>query len=400
MNLRLTCFYRQLLAFLTFIKTQIKQTTKKIYLNFQPYDGPTFFPISGPIYCDLVENIARAAGGSHTIISKENQKEFELPKGNNPNIVRFFSQCSHTQYPPVSISVIPGGHIYSDGAVFSPDGITLARDLSLDFTSPPNSHHLCGQLVHKKRILKGSTLSIASWRTSSYFHWLLDELPRCLLPNIPLFDNIVCSRDTSINKGALHLLGLKNKNILFIEKEKHLQCDFLIAPSYLAPTGHPSPYLVELLKQAVEPLIIKSPNHPEKVFISRKSARGRKITNEDTVFDFFEAQGYTRIKLEDLSWQDQINIFYHAREIFSPHGAGLANLVFCNNIPLVIEVFNAKYMHWCFWKLAMLVGANYIPLAFPETEEIEHNLKAGNLDVDMRQSDAYISIYKKLKQQI
>jgi hypothetical protein len=397
MNLNLIYLPERVSPFLSAVKAQIKQAVKKVYLSFQPYDGLTFSPTRGPVQCSDAKSVALAAGGSHITVREQDQRTFRLPQTVNSSLSGFFSQFAQTDYPPISISEIPGGHVYFDGAVLCPDGTTLARDLSLDFTSPANSHHLCGRLVHKSKILEGRTLSVASWRTQSYFHWLLDELPRYLVPHIPPFENIVCSRDTEINREALRLLGLDHKNISFINQAKHFECSSLIVPSYVAPTGHPSSYQVELLKRAIEPLITSSSIYPEKIFVSRKSARSRNIVNEDAVFSFFESQRYTRIKLEDLSWQDQINIFYHAREIFSPHGAGLANLVFCANKPLVIEVFNARYMHWCFWKLAVLVGAHYVPIAFPSMDEVEHNIAAGNLNINMGKPDIYAPIYLELK---
>nr|WP_290226446.1 hypothetical protein [Trichocoleus desertorum] len=148
----------------------IKRTLKKIYLSFQPYDGSTFFPTRGPIHCSLASEIAIASGGSQTIVCREDEREFKVPFTDNPSIANFFSNFTHSRYPPVSITMIPGGHIYSEGAVFSPDGTVLARDLSLDFSSPSDSHYLCRKPIHKSKHLKGSTLSVASWQTRSYYH--------------------------------------------------------------------------------------------------------------------------------------------------------------------------------------------------------------------------------------
>jgi hypothetical protein len=375
----------------------IKKALKKIYLSFQPCDGPTLFPTRGPLRCGFASEIAYAAGGSQTIVRREDEQRFEIPTTDNPSVAKFFSNLTYSRHPPVSVTMIPGGHIYSEGAVFSPDGTILARDLSLDFSSPIDSHYLCRKPIHRSKLLKGSTLAVASWQTRSYYHWLLDELPRYLLPGIPAFDQIVCSRNTGINQEALRVLGLGNKKILPLDQAKHYKCDLLIVPSYVSPTGEPSPYLVELLTKAVQPLISKARDYPEKIFISRKAARGRKIVNEDAVFQFFKSQGYTRISLEDFSWRDQINIFYHAQEIFAPHGAGLANLVFCSKKPLVIELFNTKYLHWCFWRLATLVGAQYMPIAFPLMEPVEHNLAAGSLDINVSNPTELISLYQNLK---
>lgn len=375
----------------------LRQILKKFYLSYQPYDGPTVFPISGPLRCSCAAEVAMSSGGKYTIVRQEEEQDFQIPSTNNPSIINFLARFTPTQYPPIAIAEIPGGHVYAGGAIFSPDGTVIARDLSIDFNARANSHYLCGRPIHKSHQLEGHTLSVASWGTQSYYHWLLDELPRYLIPENLEFDQIICSRNTAINREALSALGLENKKILFLNQTKHYRCELLTVPSYVTPIGHPSPYLVEGLKSVAISLIHPQRQYPEKLFISRQTARSRRIVNEDQIFSFFEAQGYTRICLEDFSWQDQINLFYYAREIVSPHGAGLANLVFCAQKPLVVELFNAKYIHWCFWKLARLVEADYIPLSFPFMDQVDQQLKAGMLNINLGDPETYIPVLQTLK---
>jgi hypothetical protein len=169
----------------------------------------------------------------------------------------------------------------------------------------------------------------------------------------------------------------------------------LIAPSYIGNTGEPNAYLVELLNSLVEPLIDSSVGYPEKIFISRKAAGRRRIAHEDKLFAWLEPQGYKLIKLEDLSWQQQINVFRHAREIFAPHGGGLANLIFCSKKPMVAELFNARYAHWCFWKLATLVGAAYVPITLPLGAIVDHEIRSGSEDIMIDDMGEFLSYYRK-----
>jgi capsular polysaccharide biosynthesis protein len=139
--------------------------------------------------------------------------------------------------------------------------------------------------------------------------------------------------------------------------------------------------LVSLLSAFVKPLIDNTLTYPERVYISRAGATSRRVRQEHELEAALHQQGYATIKLEDLTWQEQINLFFHAREICAPHGAGLANLVFCSRKPLVVELFPATYVHWCFWKLARLVGADYVPFAFPYGE-VEHRNGGAHIDID------------------
>jgi hypothetical protein len=335
--------------------------------------------IEGPQRCDQVSSIANAFNGCQEQLYESSTTNFEAPETSHPELNKFFLEKRFRKIPAITITRIPGGRAYAGGVVISPDGVIVARDLSMDFGKPFSEHFLCGNRIQRPIYLKGSTLCVTSKGTASYYHWLLDELPRHLVSGNQSFDNIICSRNTAANRLALKVLGLNNVSTFYTDAPtsrllgRHFSAELLISPSYVAPSGQPSPLLIELLTSFVEPLISKSNSYPHKIFITREKARGRRLINENRIFPMFEAAGYVRIKLEDLAWEEQINLFYHAREIFAPHGAGLANLVFCSNSPLVIEVFNSQYVHWCFWKIAQLVGAQYIPIALPIEGDVDHN---------------------------
>ena len=153
----------------------------------------------------------------------------------------------------------------------------------------------------------------------------------------------------------------------------HYKAESLVVPSYVSAEGEPSEILVRLLNEFAEPLLKKNELLPEKIFVTRSKASGRYIINESEVFAELEPAGFKLIKLEELTWSEQINLFHNAKQIISPHGAGLANLAFCTQSPRVIEIFHSKYIHWCFWKLAQLIGADYIPIASPKEAEIDHD---------------------------
>lgn len=350
------------------------------------------FYIESPQRCDKASNIANEFNGCQEQLYDSSTTNFFAPETRHPALNKFFLEKRFHKIPAVTITRIPGGRAYAGGVVISPDGFTVARDLSIDFENPFSDHFLCGSRIQRPLYLKGSSLCITSACTSSYYHWLLDELPRHLVLANQSFDNIICSRDTAANRLALKVLGLNNVSTVYTDAPRrllgrHYSAELLTSPSYINPSGEPSPLLIELLTSFVEPLISKSNSYPHKIFITREKAGGRRLIDEDRLFPMFEATGYVRIKLEELAWEEQINLFYHAREIFAPHGAGLANLVFCSNSPLVIEIFNSQYVHWCFWKLAQLVGAQYIPIALPIEGDVDHNTSYCQTDIQATDSE-------------
>lgn len=276
--------------------------------------------------------------------------------------------------------------------MLSPDGRTIARDVSVDFASPQNSHHLLAKRLPRCQRLLGTSLCIASAGTQSYYHWLLDELPRLLLPGLPDHDRVICSTASQCMREARQLPGLNAKPLAALDPDRmHVKSDLLLVPSYASGSGEPSALVVELLADAVRPLLRQPMKTPEKILISRSNAKGRRLNGEEALFTRLEPRGYTVVQLEKLSWQEQITLFHQAREIIAPHGAGLANLAFCSRKPLVIELFHPRYVHWCFWRLAELAGACYVPMALPAGEAVTHEPAAALRDIDPGENGGWIS---------
>jgi capsular polysaccharide biosynthesis protein len=70
--------------------------------------------------------------------------------------------------------------------------------------------------------------------------------------------------------------------------------------------------------------------------------------------------GFTTLHLEHMHVSEQAKAFNSAEIIVAPHGAGLANLVFCQPGTVVVELFAAAYVNPVFWRLADVVpGLSY-----------------------------------------
>jgi capsular polysaccharide biosynthesis protein len=65
----------------------------------------------------------------------------------------------------------------------------------------------------------------------------------------------------------------------------------------------------------------------KRFYINRST---RRLINEVEVQSYLISRGYVIVNLEDLTVDDQVHLFMHADEIIGFHGAGLANILFCN----------------------------------------------------------------------
>ncbi|MCK9273063.1 glycosyltransferase family 61 protein [Candidatus Gracilibacteria bacterium] len=90
-------------------------------------------------------------------------------------------------------------------------------------------------------------------------------------------------------------------------------------------------------------------NTKYKLFLSRLNYR--KILNYSEVHEFFEKNGFIIINgSEDL--ESIINYFFNAEIIIGVHGGLFSNLIFCDNLKKVIEIFPENYYNGCYygWK--------------------------------------------------
>lgn len=110
--------------------------------------------------------------------------------------------------------------------------------------------------------------------------------------------------------------------------------------------------------------------YPEKIYITRKKAKYRKVENEQEVIDYLTPKGFSVIDFDDLSFWEQVALMKGVKEFVSIHGAGMANLVFAQPqikiIELMHEFTSPKTYRFVFWILCSLLNQEYTAL-FCET---------------------------------
>lgn len=80
------------------------------------------------------------------------------------------------------------------------------------------------------------------------------------------------------------------------------------------------------------------------IYISRQDAAVRKITNDEEISLLLKNKyGIETVIPGKLSLKDQAELFHNSTFIISPHGAGLTNLIWCQNKEgALLEIFPSK----------------------------------------------------------
>ena len=209
-----------------------------------------------------------------------------------------------------------------------------------------------------KKNINGTVLSMLSGGAANlnYFHWLYDVLPRlglCEKVNILnkidffLFPNL----DLQFQKETLELLNLNSKKCLNSKKFRHIHCENLFVTDHPFVIDnadvdiHNIPlWIIKWLKVKFGKFSKKNAGLPKKIFIDRSdmnkdySKYSREIINENEIKEFLDSKGFSFIQLSQLSFEDQINIFYNSDIIVGLHGSGFANLPFCSPKTNILEI--------------------------------------------------------------
>ena len=333
--------------------------------------------------CEPIAQIAPRFGGTVEFGAESEAMDYVLPVHASADILDFLRLWGSAVISPGLMAQLPGARVFGSGNVLSPDGRSIARDVSPDFGKPFSDHWLLTfRRIRPPVALEGSVAVIATTLGAGYGHWLLEELPRLLMILPGTVDTIIGHGASVFGREALRLHGFSGRWIEPV-RVSHFACEQLVIPVLTGEAGTPSRQTLRRLSEFVAPLHTPPSDFGERIYISRENARRRRVSNEAGLWAQLEARGFRRVHLETLAWAEQIAVFRHARVIVSPHGAGLANLVFCRPGTRVVEFFQRAYVNPCFWRLAALQGLDYRPVVTPGAEPLAYEGPAGRTDIEV-----------------
>ena len=233
-------------------------------------------------------------------------------------------------------------------------------------------------LLRKKTGLFTSILHLP-WAEQSNYHWFLDCLPRLhyLLETVQEPIKIIVSdRMPAFQQETLNFL-IKDKpnfSTLAINKHEKWRLTNFIFPSFAS--NHNSGYLPTAFLQKIRREIwagykVQDYLGKTRLFISRRKASKRRILNEEALMEVMKPYGFQLVFAEDLTYQQQVQLFFNAELVVSAHGAGLTNVLFCKSCK-VWEIHPANEVKSHYFMLSKALGFEYFYTIGSEAD--------GNLD--------------------
>lgn len=213
--------------------------------------------------------------------------------------------------------------------------------------------------------------------TSTYYHWLVEGVPRILDLIDDGFDfdryPLILPPLDPFQKQILEILGIQpGRQTMTVDMGEwcHVgECIFPTAsfpfgvPELEDPSGQPErTLLLRIRDRLIEriPVSVASAKAPERLYISRARAARRKFTEESetSVTEILSANGFQRVYLEDLSWPEQVQMLSRAKIIAAMHGAGITNILF-SRAQALLEFHNPLEARPYFAVMARELGIRY-----------------------------------------
>ncbi len=234
------------------------------------------------------------------------------------------------------------------------------------------------QLPTVKQIPGTAVLLNNPW-CHNYYHWMLEVAPRVMLLRQAGLeaDWYVVDCQSGYQKQALQLMGIPPERCIQPHYGLHLRADRFLRPSF------PGLINCQMMAEEISENVTTSTKVPasRRIYISRKTAAHRKLTNESELEQCLKSYGFESYSFDRLSFADQVRVMRSAECIVTVHGAALANLMFAQPGTRVIEICPVgRYNIDCFPRLSNKLGHHHLSIMAPSTR-FRQNLSVNIEDV-------------------
>ncbi len=225
---------------------------------------------------------------------------------------------------------------------------------------------------------EGSYLIFYNGNLHNYYHWLVEGLLSLDVSSQALgFDSnlkIVLPKSMDINalldhRESLRAIGFGGRDIAETSANLIRVQEAIWVDSDLVETM-PAPYLKDFQQRVAALYAGDAYNPPVRRLLVARKGPTRTIYNIKQLQAYLSRYDFETVYLEGMSMADQIRLFQGAAFIISPHGAGLANLLFCRPGTRVIELMPSVDVRPFFWlisqKLDLVHGMQFCATVGPD----------------------------------
>jgi capsular polysaccharide biosynthesis protein/Flp pilus assembly protein TadD len=242
--------------------------------------------------------------------------------------------------------------------------------------------------------------------TGNYYHWMLDTLPRLAAvedaigeggeDGLPLLVN---RTPTAFQRRTLELMGLDFRRLMVPRGPALMRFARLSVPGLVSRPRRPDGQMdwmipsvnVQAARWVRERLMagMRTGRGGRRILISREGSLFRRCENEAAIAAIATRHGFTPVRLEDLTFDAQVELFSAAEIVMGVHGAGFTNMLFAPAGALLIELHPAGHLPVFYRHLTGLMGQRHMAIPGAITQslrpslEYNWNFRVDPADVDL-----------------
>ncbi|MDB5226402.1 MAG: hypothetical protein JWN78_595 [Bacteroidota bacterium] len=256
--------------------------------------------------------------------------------------------------PPVFLVEVDNAYISPFGVVYK-HGFVVKESVYSMFNARSFYASFYKKLLLNKIIhIDGKCTIVHNSYFQNYYHWLLEAVPRLYLlkEQAPQLTLILNEDSPGFIKQYVKLFRFKE--VVYVNERHLVKADHAIFPTFTSRgLAMYEPIIREMATWLLKENNIRTGNPLSKnIFITRKSAKYRRLINEQEVIDYLSSRNVEIVTLEDLSIREQMQLFAEAKNVIGVQGAGMSNMIYAQHAKLLVTIIHEEHPDDAYFNLA------------------------------------------------
>jgi hypothetical protein len=223
-----------------------------------------------------------------------------------------------------------------------------------------------GWMLPQKKAGRYSSLMHLPWAEKSNYHWFLDCLPRLytLLQTVQEPTTLIIPANMpAFQRETLNFLIQNNSwlSLQTITKNQKWHLPEFLLPTFISNhySGFLPPDVLKFIRTGIwRGYGVKEEPVKTRIYISRSKAAKRRLFREDKIIEVLKTFHFKIVFAEELTYAEQVQLFYNAQVVVGAHGAGLTNILFGRNLQ-VIELHPADMVRSHYFMICKASNFDY-----------------------------------------
>jgi hypothetical protein len=288
---------------------------------------------------------------------------------------------------PIFACDVPSGCIHVETGVVCSKDFTILADPGMEYRVLRTGLQNRMRPLSVKKI-PGTVINLFGLYGDNYWHFLFDCLAKLYtLTQVEPHTPVTIPVPDTLSQAARETLAAtmpETCTVRYVPNGTWIQADRVLFLSFASRlgNGHLPPVFISHLRDTIFARLgmQPEPRPSERIYISRAGARHRRVLNEPEVMDCLSRYGFKLVRLEGLSFREQVDLFRRAQIVAGPAGAGLSATLFSGQINVAVLYPNERPNTFFFTQIKGL-GQRHHYLTSPGVwEEADFNVDILRLD--------------------